>query len=410
LEKFVDLGVSFFDEDFTLDPFPYIEDLYDRDDILGFRADGMNFVFRFEQACQIIHGRSCRREPLASPEIEARERVYAERYPHRARHFQLAYPGMGGDGKPDFVTKKLLMDFLDETALIADFSRAHVIFERLAGGGRVDDYIEAVQTLPLRVMLETCGLPFSEAELADLALAGMQFIKALDNFVDEAVLPAADDAVVRTWRYLDARLDEAAPEAPIRRLVARGRSLGIEHDTLRTNIGGFIIQALSNTAGISSAYVLRSLIRNPQVRTELAKNRQLLRSDDVITELLRRDNHVKALARQVHEDFELGIFPMRRGESVHVFFPGVNLDPAQYADPLSIDLNRKLRGGSHLVFGGSAHICIGKKLGLEFVRSMAAGFVEHLPDHARVLEDEVRADGDWVAERIITRMPIALDA
>ena len=39
MERFVDLGISFFDEDFTLDPFPYLEDLYGREDILGFHAD-----------------------------------------------------------------------------------------------------------------------------------------------------------------------------------------------------------------------------------------------------------------------------------------------------------------------------------------------------------------------------------
>ena len=36
IDDFVDLGVSFFDEDFTLDPFPYLKDLYGREDVLGF--------------------------------------------------------------------------------------------------------------------------------------------------------------------------------------------------------------------------------------------------------------------------------------------------------------------------------------------------------------------------------------
>jgi len=410
MERFVDLGFSFFDEEFTLDPFPFLEDLYGRKDVLGFQADGMNFVFRYGQAREVIFGRSCRRQPLANPEIEAREKVFAERYPHRARHQQLGYQRMGIDGKPDFVTKKMLMDFLDETALRADFTGARPIFERLAGGGRIDDYIDSVQTLPLRVMLDTCGLPFSEEELESLTRSGIQYIKALDNFIDEEPLEAAEAGLVRTRRYLDERLDEASPDSPIRQFVAKGRDLGIADEKLKVNIGGFLIHALSNTAGVSSAYVLRNLLRNPEVRTELAKNPDLIRSHAVMTELLRRDNHVKALARQVHEDFALDGFPMRRGESIYLFFPGMNLDPAQYPRPLSIDLNRELTGGNHLVFGGSAHICIGKKLGLEFLRSMVTGFIEHLPERARVLEDEVRADGTWVAERIITKMPIQLDA
>jgi hypothetical protein len=71
MEKLVDLGVPFFDEGFTLDPYPYLEELYAREGILGFSAHGMNFVFRFEQARKVILSRNCRREPVANPEIEA---------------------------------------------------------------------------------------------------------------------------------------------------------------------------------------------------------------------------------------------------------------------------------------------------------------------------------------------------
>jgi cytochrome P450 len=407
-EKFVELGVSFFDEDFTLDPFPYLKDLYDRSDVLGFQADGMSFLFRFDLAREVIRSRSCRREPLASAEIEARERIYAERYPNRAKYFRLSST-RSEEGRPDFVTKKLMMDFLDEIAELADFSGAQPIFERLAAAGRIDDYVESVQTLPLRVALQTCGLRFTEAQLSDLQHAGVDFIRAADNFTDETPLRAADAALTRVWRYLEARLEEAESGSLIRRLLEKGRSLGLDDEKVRVNIGGFLVISLANTAGISSAFVLRSLIRHPEVRRELAKNPELIRDDNVITELLRRDNHVKALSRQVHEDFELGPFPMQRGESIYLFFPGVNLDPAQWPDPLAIDLNRRFTGANNLVFGGSAYICIGKKLGIEFLKHMTAGFVEHLPERARVVEDEVEADGSWVVERIIKKLPIVLE-
>jgi cytochrome P450 len=408
MDPFVDLGVSFFDEDFTLDPFPYLKDLYGRDDVLGFRADGMNFVFRFEQVREVLRSRHCRREPLANPEIEARERIYAERYPNRARNFALGY--QTEDGGVEFGTKKLMMDFLDETARVADFSGVRSVFERLSAGGRIDDYIEAVQTLPLRVMLESCGLPHTEDELVELTQAGIDFIRGLDNFVDEAPLAASDAGLGRVWRYIEDRLPEAAPCARIRALFDDGSARGIPHDKLVTNVGSMVLIALSNTAGISSAYLLRNLIRYPDVRKALADDPDLVRRDDVITEFLRRDNHVKSLSRQVHADFELGGFSMRRGESIFLFFPGANLDPAQYPSPLRIDPSRRLTGADHVVFGGSTYICIGKKLGIEFLKKMLAGFLEHLPEGARIVEDEVEVDGSWVAERIITKMPIALGA
>jgi hypothetical protein len=408
MDKYTDLGVSVFDEDFVLDPFPYLKDLYAREDVLGFRADGMQFVFRFDQAKQIVRSRRCRREPVANPEIEARERVWAERYPNRARHFGLAYAS-AREGLPDFTIKKLMMEHLDWTAEHADFSGARPIYARLGGGGRLDDYVASVQTLPLRMMLDSSGLAYTEDELLALNQAGVDFIRALDNFVDESPLPAAEAALDVVWRYLEEQFETAPADAPMQALVERARAQGVDDERILVNFGGFLLIPLANTAGIASAFLLRNLIRYPAVREALRNQPGLVADDHVMTELLRRDSHVKALSRQVHEEFALDGFTLERGESVFLFFPGVNLDPAEFPDPLSIDLSRRFDGSNNLVFGGSAYICIGKKLGLEFMKNMAAGFLEYLPDRARVVEDEIEVDGHWVAERIITKMPIALD-
>jgi cytochrome P450 len=405
---FVDLGTSFFDQDFTLDPFPYVEDLYGREDVLGFRADGMRFLFRFEQVQQVVRSKSCNRELPESPDLLARERDYAVRYPHRAAMFAHTYT-MAPDG-PDFVTKKLLMDFLDETAYVADFSDAQPLYERLAIKGQEDEYVESIQLLPLRAMLLTCGLAFTDQELSELQRAGMDYVKAFDNLDDESLLKAADQGVARVCDYLDARLVEAKPDARIHQLIRKGIEQGVGEMRMRMNIAGALIISLANTAGISSAYVLRTLVRNPEVRRELRRNPERIQDDNVMTELLRRDNHVKALSRFVHDDVQLGRFTLPKGEPIFLFFPGVNMDPALYPDPLRVDLDRHFSAKNQLVFGGSAYICIGKRLGLEFVKKMVAGFVEHIPDDTWVEEDRVEADGSWVTERIITKLPIEFDA
>ena len=59
MEKFADLGVSFFDPDFSLSPHKYLQDLYPRDDIVGFHSEGMNFVFRFDEARAVLFNKSC---------------------------------------------------------------------------------------------------------------------------------------------------------------------------------------------------------------------------------------------------------------------------------------------------------------------------------------------------------------
>ena len=69
MDKFIDLDVSFFDPKFTLSPEEHLAELYPRKEILGFRSEGMNFVFRFDEARAIMFNRECAREPLANPEI-----------------------------------------------------------------------------------------------------------------------------------------------------------------------------------------------------------------------------------------------------------------------------------------------------------------------------------------------------
>ena len=76
--------------------------------------------------------------------------------------------------------------------------------------------------------------------------------------------------------------------------------------------------------------------------------------------------------------------------------------------PLGIKLERKFSGQDNIIFGGSMYLCIGKYLGVAFLRHMAKGFVENLPDSVRVVDEEIEVDGGWVSERIITRMPIEL--
>ena len=38
--------------------------------------------------------------------------------------------------------------------------------------------------------------------------------------------------------------------------------------------------------------------------------------------------------------------------------------------------------------------------------NMIGGFVRYLPDAARIDDEEIEMDGEWTAERIMTRMPI----
>jgi hypothetical protein len=47
-------------------------------------------------------------------------------------------------------------------------------------------------------------------------------------------------------------------------------------------------------------------------------------------------------------------------------------------------------------------------LAIAFLRHLAKGFLRYLPDSVSVNDSEIELDGSWVAERIITKMPIRM--
>ena len=87
---------------------------------------------------------------------------------------------------------------------------------------------------------------------------------------------------------------------------------------------------------------------------------------------------------------------------------GINMDHNHWSNPRSMDFQRRFTGENNIIFGGSFYTCIGRKLTMAFLRNMVAGFLRHLPDAAKIIDAEMEIDGSWMAERIITRMPIHL--
>lgn len=405
MSKFVDLGVSVFDPDFTLNPYNYLKDLYGREDVLGFRADGMNFLFRFEQCRAVMFNKTCNRAGGDNAELEALEKHYAIAYPNRAWHFHHSYT----HGVPDMKYKAAVGKFVTVVAENSDFSPAEPIFSRLSQGGLLDNYVEEISMLPMRIFLDTCRLPYSEQELVSLHEAGCAFLKSLENFFDEELVRNCDAGLLTIRRYVESHFNRLDPESPLNDLIATSRAAGMTDEQLVANIGGNFLTAISNTIGISSAFILRSLIRDKVTLQALKNSPVLAESEHVIMELLRRDNHVKALSRQANEAFQLGRFSIESGELMFLYFPGINMDPARWGDPTVINLDREYTGENNIIFGGSFYTCIGRKLTMNFLKRTIAGFIRHLPDTAQVLEDQLQMDGSWMAERILTSMPIQLD-
>jgi hypothetical protein len=312
MERFVELPVSVFDPGFTLNPFDYLEELYPRREFLGFQSEGKHFLFRHDDCNAVLKSHACRREPVANPDFEAIEARYARDYPNRTwamlNNFNI--------GKEDLKTKVQVMRLIGNLSEAASFEIAEPVFEKLGIDSDNDHYVSEIAALPLKILLETAGLPVSDSEVRQLYDAGCAFLHSFDNTENEALVAGAEEATTHLRNFADERYPHIKPGTLMYDYIQGCKDNGLSDDLIKGNIIGPLIISASNTMGISSAYLLRNLVRFPEVCRQLKANPELLDNDNVLIEFLRRDNHVKALSRQAHEDVQVGEFTIAAGETI----------------------------------------------------------------------------------------------
>ena len=403
MRKFVDLDVSVFDPAFTLNPYPYLESLYQDDNVVGFTSLGMNFIFKFDDIREVMFSKSFGR-PAPDDEAIMREAEYAKKYPNRAEYFQRIYTF----GDIDLKLKSLIVRLIGEISENVTDDLLEPVCKPLAGPGRLDNYLDRIKYLPMQLYLDTCGLNYTQEELHQLHEAGSNFLKTMEVQQEESAVALNESAIITLTGYVDREIENLKPEGLLYQYMEEGRADGIEEQKLRVNLGVAIIMSLSNTFGVSSAFVLRTLIHHPLALQALKADPSLLALDSTVTELLRLDNHVKSLSRCAYEDYDLRGYHFKKGELAMLFFPGLNRDPSAWTTPDSPDFSREFTSHNNLIFGGSVYMCIGKKITFAAMKSILKGFVNYLPENARIVEEELEVDASWLAERVINKMPIEL--
>jgi cytochrome P450 len=106
---------------------------------------------------------------------------------------------------------------------------------------------------------------------------------------------------------------------------------------------------------------------------------------NAVEELLRYDVSVQKAWRLATEDVELAGVTIPAGDRVSVMTAAANRDPARFADPDRLDIDRRI--DRHLAFGHGTHFCLGAMLArLETVVALTA-YLDRFP---RVKHDEQR--------------------
>ena len=117
--------------------------------------------------------------------------------------------------------------------------------------------------------------------------------------------------------------------------------------------------------------------------------------------MLRFNPPIIYFRRTATQDVELCGTPIKKGQSVAIYYPSANRDERVFEDPERFDIGRD--PNPHLAFGVGEHFCLGARLARIQLRAMFRAVLSRMPD--------VRADGEarFLRSHVvdgIKRMPV----
>jgi cytochrome P450 len=254
--------------------------------------------------------------------------------------------------------RRIVLPFLARSAVARNeaFIRALAVrlLDNVRGQGEFDFGLAFALPLPCRTMLEFLGLPGDDAPALDRLIntsidgrgtqegqaAGQELNAYLSRFIETcAAAPRDPDKVVST----------------IAHSMIDGEPIGHDERLSLTKLllfGGF------TTATFVLTSTMHWMGQHPEDWSRLAADPALLK--DAIEEFVRYASPGTYLGRTVVRGTELGGTSLHPGDKVLVSYGSANRDPAMFAKPERIDLDR--RPTQHMGFGHGTHACIGLHL------------------------------------------------
>ena len=141
---------------------------------------------------------------------------------------------------------------------------------------------------------------------------------------------------------------------------------------------GLVIGGGFDTTTALTAHTLEWLSEHPDERERLSKNRDTL-LDPATEEFLRYFTPAAGDGRTFSEDVELDGNHFKEGERLWISWAMANRDPALFADPDNVVLDRK--GNRHFSFGLGLHRCKGSNVARTVFKSMLTAVLDRMPDY-----------------------------
>jgi cytochrome P450 len=256
------------------------------------------------------------------------------------------------------------------------------LLDGLAARGKVDLIEDFACAIPIQVIGNLLDVPIDEREpLRDWSLA---ILGALEPVISPEVFARGNKAVKDFLDYLETlverrRAKPGNPQYDVLTRLIQGEDNGerlTPKELLHNCI--FLLNAGHETTTNLIGNGLVALSEHPPEKRRLVENPALIKT--AVEEMLRFESSNQLGNRMTIEPVELGGVAMQAGTPVTLCIGAANRDPAQFADPETLDIGRT--PNRHLAFGTGAHQCAGMALARLEGAIAISRFLARFPSYA----------------------------
>lgn len=237
------------------------------------------------------------------------------------------------------------------------------LIQRLSGRTSCDFVADFAVPFPTYVFLDLMAMP------RELATDFLRWEEGLMRGPDMETRVASARAI---YAYLERHAAEQAqkPGNDLMRAIvtARFEDRPLDHLEMMGMLFVLYVGGL-DTVYSTLGWTMRHLAGDPAMQERLRRDPAAI---PAAVEEFCRAFSVVVTHREVAKDCTLGGVRMRKGQEVNLPLALANRDPAVFADPHRIDIDRKPR---HVAFGSGAHSCLGVHLAKREIRIVLEEFL-----------------------------------
>ncbi|ONH28030.1 cytochrome P450 [Pseudofrankia asymbiotica] len=243
--------------------------------------------------------------------------------------------------------------------------------------GRVDFSEDLAAITTVRATMELIGLPADRLPLYAKVSHESSYLAPGQPGFDEAMAGIGEIQSDVIGLVSERKKNPGEGGLIDRLLVGDVRGRQLSEDEVVGVLMSLILGGGDTTATLT-LQTLRWLHHNPEHRARLLTDDAYFAT--ATEEFLRVFTPNVQIFRVATQDTELSGQPVRRGESVMMWWAAANRDPAVFADPYEVRLDRR-EANRHLSFGNGTHRCLGQHIARMEFRTMVREVLRRMPDY-----------------------------